>query len=446
MKTICIFYKSVVLLLFAGLLMNPVVAQKTRTEQMTKVYDISPSGTLILSANRADIEILTWDRNEVKIVGELTYEGDGEEDEINTIFNAFKNMSAISSKDTLTSNLHIIASAYSRKKSFLGATEIITVLCNGDETSTLVYNYINYSYKIWIPATIAINAKCHWGKLKMASVKGNVNLTLQNNDLIMGNFGESGIFDIKFSSATIGNGGISKFHVMNSNVNVAETKNMTINARFSTFKTVKAYNVSINSNNSNFDFETLNDIDVSARFSTIRIKNNVSKSKFDLNNSSLFGNNFQTMEISARFSKLNVADIGDMRINTSDNSNFDFATVDILSCQQSRFSTFKLHEIAIEASFRDANNTNVKINKTGAAFKGFSGNFRFGTIDLIIHPNVQYNLRYNGTFGQFDVSPDRFKTGFVSDKNGSVTTIQGTNANAKCNIELVTNNTTCRIR
>jgi hypothetical protein len=43
------------------------------------------------------------------------------------------------------------------------------------------------------------------------------------------------------------------------------------------------------------------------------------------------------------------------------------------------------------------------------------------------------------------ISADKFKTRFISDKSGSKTTIQGINADAKCNIEIVASNMTCRI-
>ena len=91
-------------------------------------------------------------------------------------------------------------------------------------------------------------------------------------------------------------------------------------------------------------------------------------------------------------------------------------------------------------------NTNINISRTSASFNGFSGNFRFGQIYLKVNPSVEYNLKYDGTFGLLDIPADRFNHRLISDKSGSKTTVQGsTAANAKCNIELVTNNITCKI-
>ena len=451
MKTINLFCNSIVILLLAGLSMNSVVAQTTRKETVTKVYDISPSGKLDLASTfnpfgyLSNIEILTWDRNEVKIVGELTYEDDGNKEDVVKLLNAFKNVNAESSKNVLKLNLNLVKSVIVgnifRKYNIY--------VFHDDETTPVdekKMKKIKTAYTIWIPATLNVNVDSRFGKLKMASIKGNVDVTLHNNDLEMGDFGASGNFDIRFSSVNMGSGGALKINARNSTVNAAEVKNLTAEARFSNFDIAKAHDVSININNGTSVFGMLNDINATARFSTIRIEGNTGKSKFDLNNSNLFGKNFQTMEISSRFSKFNAANIADTKINSANNSNFDFATVNTFICRESRFSTFKLAEIVTNVSFPDANNSDITINGTSASFTGFSGNFRFGMVNLKIHPSVEYNLNYTGTFGQLNsISPDKFKTRYISDKSGQTTTVQGLNAGARCNIEIVANNTNCRI-
>ena len=450
MKKFNLFCNYVVILLFAGLSIHPCIAQTTKKEHVEKVYAISPTGSLDVLSARSNVELLTWDRNEVKIVGELTYEGSDDKEDIAKLVNAFKNMSVESSYNVLKVNLILIKHTETSNFSIFGffsRVKTTTILHNDDKTSLNAnVNKIKTAYTIWIPATLNVKANSRFGKINMASVQGNVDFTLSNNNLEMEDFGGSGIFDIRFSSVNIGSGGTLKVNANNSTVNAAEVQNVTINSRFSNFNIVKAHDVSIDINNGTAVFGMLNDINASARFSTVRIESNAGKSKFEFNNSTLFGKNFQTMEISARFSKFNAATIGDTKINLSNNSNYDFSTVNTLSCRESRFSTFKIGEIAVEASFPDATNSQLDILGTSASFTGFSGNFRFGTVNLKLHPSILYNLNYSGTFGQLNgISPDKFKTRYVSEKNGSSTSIQGLNADAKCNIDLVARNTNIKI-
>lgn len=389
MRTISFFCKSVVILLLAVLTINIVTAQTTRTEN---VYDMNPVGSLYIISGRSNLEILTWDRNEVKIVGELTYKGNDNKEDITKLLNAFKNMKDESSKDVLKLNLNPIVGMTINNKSFL-KSETMTVLNNNDKIS-IDANNVQTVYTVWIPATLE-----------------NVNLMLYSCD-----------------------------------VNATALNNVTIDARFSKINIAKADDVSLTSHNNNsVVFGILNNIDASARFSTIRIENNMGNAKFDFYQSKLFGKNFQTLEIFARFSEFNVADISEPKINSSYQNKFNFATVHTFSCQESKFDTFKFDEIVVAASFPEAYQIKADIRGTSTSFSGFSGNFRFGTVNLKLHPNVEFNLNYNGTHGKLDVSPNKFKTRFISDQSSSKTTVQGLTAGAKCNIELVTYNTTCKI-
>ncbi|MDR2231642.1 MAG: hypothetical protein LBE56_00800 [Tannerella sp.] len=445
MKKLKVFCNAAVILLFAGLSVHTVVAQTTKKETITKVYGISQTGNLDLLSYSSYIEILTWDANEVKVTRELAYEDNGNREDIEKLLEAFKNMDAeSSSKDLLKLKLNLVQS--SQTNNFFLWSNYKTVLCNG-EVISMDANKIKVTYTIWIPSTLNVKVDSRFGKFKMASIRGNVNFTMSNNDLEMGDFGESGTFDIRFSSAKIGRGGAAKFSVHNSTINAGELKNVTAEARFSKFNIAKAESVSIDSHNTTSIFGLLNDIDATARFSTIRIENNVTKSKLDFYNSDLFGANFQTMEIGeARFSKFNAGNIDVMITNSINNSTCDLDAVNTFSCREARFSTFVFDEISGAASLPDANNTTVRINNTGASFKVFSGNFRFGEIYLKLNRNVVYNLNYEGTFSQLNgISRDKFKSGYVSDTNGPNTTVQGLNTDASCNISLVVSNTTCKI-
>ena len=166
MRTISIFCKSIVILLVAGLSINKATAQTTNIEQITKVYDITPSGSLHIKSERSDIEILKWDRNEVKVVGELTYKGDGSQEDFNKLLNAFKNMNVESSKDVVKLDLILIVSAVSHNMTPSRKMVTETVLCNGDKISINAIN-IKTAYTIWMPETLALYIDNKNGNLKI---------------------------------------------------------------------------------------------------------------------------------------------------------------------------------------------------------------------------------------------------------------------------------------
>jgi hypothetical protein len=249
-----------------------------------------------------------------------------------------------------------------------------------------------------------------------------------NSTIKMKDLGASGVFNMQYSSLTVGNGGDVKFNTYQCNVKTAEVKNVGIDAKYSKFNIAKANNVSIKSYNDGFTFGMLNDISASAQYSTIRIESDAEKARIGFHNSKFYGKNFQSAKIGSSYQ-----------------SEFHFATVDTFSCRTSKYDRFDFEQIVVEASLPDAFQTNVKINSTDASFKSFSGNFKYGNVTLKLHPSIIYNLNCNWTYGSINVSPDKFKTRFISDKNNNQTTVKGTNADAQCNIELVTYSTTCKI-
>ena len=171
MKTLNFYCKTIVILLFAGLSMNTVTAQtkkkeQVKKEQVIKIYEITPSGKFQLTSSGSDIEILVWDRNEVKITGELAYkDGDNKEDR-DKLLNAFKNMDAQSSNDVLKLDLKLILSAVSHNNTPSSKMVTTTVLCNGDTISINAIN-IKTAYTIWIPENLAIYIDSKNGKLKI---------------------------------------------------------------------------------------------------------------------------------------------------------------------------------------------------------------------------------------------------------------------------------------
>lgn len=166
MKILNFYCKSIVILLFAELSVNTVAAQTTRKEQITKVYAINPTGKLQITSARSDIEILMWDRNEVKVTGELAYkDGDNRED-IDKLLNAFKNMDTKSSNDVLKLDLKLIVSAVSHNNTPSRKIVTTTILCNGDTISINAIN-IKTAYMIWIPENLAIYVDSKDGKVKI---------------------------------------------------------------------------------------------------------------------------------------------------------------------------------------------------------------------------------------------------------------------------------------
>ena len=435
------FYRLIIIMFVAGSINLHAANNAEKKGYLDKTYHISASGNLNLSSTYSDIEIFTWDRNEVKITGELTYESVNEED-ARKLLDAFKNsIEAKTSNNSLelTSNLF----EWTIKRIWFKSNVVMT-LNNGYEMPPGAK--IKTSYKLWIPESLSVTLNSKYGSVNMANIKGNVNLTLQKVDLKMGDYGSYGAFDMGFSTATIGNGGSSVFKLSNSKVNVAAIGHTTIDTHYSTINIKEALDVQVNSSNDSFVFGSLNNINTKARYSTFIIEDDAENSKFDLYNTNIFSKDFKSMEVSAQFSKFNVKNIGSITILSSYSNRFETSTVNTITCKNSKHDKFRLGQVFISAEFNEAQDSEVNIIKTGPSFKLFSGNFKDGGIYIKLDPAIQFVLNYQSTHGNIDIQTDRLKSIIIPDKNNPTKTFEGsTDSNAKCNIKFTAYSTAVKI-
>ena len=446
MKHLKFFYSLIIILSIIGSINLHALSQPEK--YIEKTYSISPSGSITLSSAYSEIEIFTWDQNSVKVSAELIYDGKYDED-VRKLLNVFKNsLNAEPSDNSLSLDLRLIKSSSStwlKRK---------TILTNGDEIS-ISPSKIKTKYKLWMP-------------------KLSVDFILNNVTLQMGNYGSRGSFNMRYSTATIGDGGSSVFNLNNTEIrigaigkttinarysiiNIKEAldvqvesnndsfvfgslNNIGINARYSTINIKKALDAYIDSNNDSFVFGNLNNIEIKAKYSTFRFEDNGNNSKFDVNNATISGKDFKSMEISARYSKFNLGNIGDMTVLSSHSTNFDASRVNTITCKDSKYDKFRLGLVSASAKF-NGYNSEVNIANTSPSFLSFSGDFRYGSFLLKLDASISVALNYQSTYGEFKFAPDRFRQITKSEKSGSSTLFEGsTDSNTKCSVRITAYN------
>ena len=429
-------------------------AQGQPEKHIERTYSISTLGNITLSSAYSEIEIFTWDQNSVKVTGELIYDGKYDVD-VQKLLNVFKNsFDAESSNNSLTLNLRLIKSS---SETWFKRT---TILTNGDKIS-ISPKKIKTKYKLWMPRL-------------------SVNFILSNVNLQMGNYGDRGSFEMRYSTATIGDGGSSVFNLNNtdlrigtigkaainarySKVNIKEAldvqvdsnndsfvfgslNNIEIKTRYSKIDIKKALDVQVDSNNDSFVFGSLNDISAIAKYSTFLFEDNGNYSKFDVNNTDISVKDFKTMQISAKYSNFNLGNIGEVTVLSSHSSTFDFSSVNTIVCRGSKYDKFRLGRVSASAEF-DGYNSEVNIVNTAPSFRYFSGDLKYGSFLLKLDPSISVALNCQSTYGEINFARNRFRQITKSEKSGSITVFEGsTDSNPKCSIRITAYNTKGEIK
>ncbi len=408
-------------------------------DSFEKNFTINPSATLVIIGYSSDIELLTWDKNEMKVVGKITY-GEGSAEDINKLVSAFKDLDVKTSSKTISLNLNHFIKSLSAKNN-----KNTIVLSTGDKI-TIKGNNVKTSYKIWIPESLSLDINHRYGTTAIADIKGNVDIKLFNNKLTMGSYGESGKFEARYSTLVIGSGGNTEFSIFNSKLTANTFGNVTISSKYSTFVVNKAANAKVTSFQDKLTFEQLNSADIEGKYSTLIVNSDMEPSTFDFFNSKISAKKIKNLKVSLKYSQLTAGDIQKLTIPSSFDSKLNFKTVGSFKCTESKYDQFKLDEITSSAEFVEAFNANIDIANTGSSFNHFSGKFKYGHINLKLNPAIQYNLSYTAKYGQIKVPMEKFTTRLISDKSNTNNTFEGsTSSNTTCNIKLDTFSTNITI-
>lgn len=401
--------------------------QNEKKDSFEKTYEISSSGNFSLNMFDSDVEIIVWDKNEVKIFGEIIFNGGDKEDE-DKLLKAFRGIEVNSSDNSLDINTEFIKS----QVEIMGVSSKIT-LKNGDKISI---EKVKSNYKIWMPSTLAFSLKSKYNKVKIGDLKGEVKLSLYDVDIIMGDFGSTGNFDMKYSKANIGNGGNTTFIIYDTDIDAGELGNVKVDAKYSKVIIKKTNDLSIVSYDDDFVVELLSKIIADAKYSTFRLNGDTGDSKFELYDSDVFGKNFKSISFSAKYSNLKVGDIGELTIPSSYDNNYYLGTVGSLTCKESKYDMFRLDGANGSLDFPNSYDADIYVKNTSASFKGLSGKFTYGKVYLKLDNSQQFNLNFSSTYGNITFPTDKFKIKSLSDKTDSKRIFEGsTTADAKCNIK-----------
>ncbi len=407
--------------------------QNEKKDSFEKTYEISSSGNFSLNMYDSDVEIIVWDKIEVKIFGEIIFNGGDKEDE-DKLLKAFRGIEVNSSANSLDINTEFIKS----QVQIMGVSSKIT-LKTGDKISI---EKVKTNYKVWMPATLAFTLKSKYNKVKIDNLKGDVKLNLYDVDIVMGNFGSTGNFDMKYSKANIGNGGNSTFMLYDTDIDAGELGNVKVDAKYSKLIIKKTNDLSIVSYDDDFVVGQLSKITADAKYSTFRLNGDTGDSKFELYDSDIFGKNFKSISFSAKYSDLRVGDIGELIIPSSYDNNYYLGIVGSLNCSESKYDMFRLDGANGSLDFPNSYDDDIYVKNTSANFKGLSGKFTYGKVYLKLDNSQQFNLNFSSTYGNITFPADKFKIKSLSDKTDSKRIFEGsTAADAKCNIKFTSYDT-----
>ena len=390
-----------------------------------KSWSVSPTSTLKIETYDSDTKFSTWEKSEVRIMGELVVTGISKED-FQTLSNAFAKLMDGSNGNSIDTKL------IESSKSLFG-TKTKLELYDGSNISV---GKIKITYKLWMPASMSLDLSSKYNNVSIASLNGNVSLDLYDCDVEMGDY-STGTFQMKYSKISIGNGGNTSFDVYDSKVRAQNVKNLKIESKYSNYTIASALDVRVNSYDDDFDFKNLKTIEAKASYSLFILDGQIGNSIFDIYDTDVKGGSYSTLAYSAKYSELVAKRIESLSIKAIYDCTLRVDEINDFICDESKYDEVYFGTVGNSFVMPDTYDVQIKINKLLPSFTKFDGDFKYGTIRLAADPLLNYKLSYDGTYGSIDYPKEKFsQSPLVHIEKDSKVQFEGsTSQNPKCTIK-----------
>ncbi len=416
---------NIIIVTILILISNTIKAQEQK-ESFDKIYPLSATGNLEFNCYDTDLKVKTWNKDEVKLTGEIIITGGDKEDQ-DKLFEVFKN-------PEITQGLNSLKIFTNLAKNTITVGPITTItLVNGNK---IKINKYTAKYTLWIPESVAFILKSKYNDIEIAPLKGKIMFDLYDADLTLAGFGSDAQFDLKYSNASIGKGGNAILNVYDSDIEAIELNNVNIESKYSGITIGIANALKVNSYDDDVVFEKANSLISVAKYSDFKIKGDLNTANLDFYDSDITGLNIGQLMLTGKYSEVKAGNVNQLYIKNIYDSDIRLAEVGDFICDESKYDYIVFSGIKTSVKMQDAYDSDLIVGKVDQSFKFFEGNFKYCSINMPLDPALNFSLEFETTYGEVKYPKERFLKNITSIKeNGKHQFSGSTSENAPCNIK-----------
>lgn len=425
MKTINKIFKHLLLFTIAISIAGFNIAQEKK-DSFDKTYELAKDGNFTFHCYDTDLKINTWDKNEVKLHGEIIYEGGSEEDQ-QKLLKVFKDPKSSSSNNSLDIKTNLAKSTI-----MIGPFKKITLV----DGKTIRVKKFKVKYELWMPKTAKLLLNSKYNKVLVADILGDAIFRLYETKLTLSSFNVA-MFDMKYSNGDIGTGNTATFQVYESKFQINNIENINTRSKYSKFDIKKADKLIIDSYEDHFNvFDLSSDFIARAKYTDIEIRSNANNVQLDSYECNLKAQNINALVFNSKYSTVKALNIDKISSRGLYEAKIDAGIVNEFYCAESKYDKFNFVSITKTFDLKSAYESDINIEKAEATLERFSGNFKYGNVRMPLDPKLEFSLDFETNYGKVNFPKGRVRINSMSDKDGSKYSFEGSTVD----------NPTCKIR
>ena len=309
MKTINIFNRSVLLLLFVGIVAFA-FAQDTPPKVIERTLKASPDVDLSVQSKMAEVRIETWDKNEVYVEVRLDAQGNAKAD-LQKLYDKFDlNIEEGMGKIT------IIAGLQGHKS--MSTTNDKTKITFNDGTKISGIRHLEIDLSLKIPKTASLSIDHKFGDLFLSDISGKVSVDYKHGEFTARNLSGNSYMELGHVDADIASLNKAFVEAKHSDLEISEVGYLNLDASYCDINIEDADTVISSQKHNDLSIEKVGYIKMDEKYSDIEIDHLLEIGDFDLDFSDL------ELTLDKAFKKLDIAgELSDFEIDLGDFSDFE---------------------------------------------------------------------------------------------------------------------------
>lgn len=349
-----------------------------------------------------NIEVKTWNRNEVQVIAHYIVEAKTPEDEAfirsRLAFSAEKNGAIL-----------VLKSAFcdvSRSSIGFGKNKLNTIdFGNGKK---IKYKTIESNYTVMVPASANLNLIGHYKTFAIPDMAGNLTADFYETQFTSGSIAGEGKVKLHYSKATMGNFSELDLTVFEGTATFKNAEMFTLNGKYATVTAENVQGSEINLFESKFTANLYRGaLKADIKYSSLHfLKSELAASSIEAFESKIEIPTFKNLEVDLRYSSLTSETIGSLSIPVAFESKFYLGTVASINATSSKYSSYSISNLAGKitmSSFEDK----LTILKSTIAPMLFEG--KYSTYQISLCQPYDYRFKLDGNYCKLDYGSHELK-------------------------------------
>jgi hypothetical protein len=391
-------FSAIALLLITGLTSLSSASGKNLQKTFTWSYKISSDARMEIKNYDCDLVIHTWDKDETEyhltIDAETKTDSDGE-----VLKNYIRDLTFSHS----VNNVSFDNRFWESRNSIFGLT---TMKLKGNKTINLTA--FDMKGELWIPKGCRFTLGSKYSQINMDDFSGSATIDLYNDNFYGGNIeGDAEITD-KYSTIELKNLKSIRADLYNSRFDAISCGNLNIQSKYSKVTFNTSGDLEINSYNDKYSFSKTGDIIFVAKYSDLTTGQS-GRASLNCYDGSVTMKQAEEVKMESKYADFRFDVTGNCTISSSYNDRLTAGKINSLDINESKYSTYKIDELATFLSESDGYNDKFNISKMGKEFKEIKVNGKYLELSVVIPETASYRFKANITYPNLDINESAFK-------------------------------------